>query len=46
MFYRIAGAISKHGRVAKGEIGTHEELEWLKISDFTDVEFSRLAVDM
>jgi len=45
MIYRRAGAVSKHEKAARGETGTHKELKWLKISNFTDIEFSGVGVD-
>jgi len=44
MICRTAGAVSGH--VVKGEIRTHQELEWLKSSNFTDVDFSGVVVDV
>jgi hypothetical protein len=46
MIYWIAGEISVYEQVEGEGIRTHQELEWLKIADFTDVEFSRVAVDV
>lgn len=40
------GSIRISGHVVKGDINTHDELEWLKSSNFTDVEFPRVAVDV
>ena len=38
--------VAVSGHVVKGEISAHQELEWLKSSNLTDVELSRVAVDV